>query len=132
MWCQEATWGPKEPHDAHDAGSWGAAGRLKCARTHNKTLQIHAVGGVCGCEYHCWQHMRCMISMRQALHALHILPICPALLWLLSYDCATLCSLANTLNVAHDLQETVPVGYNMNSLRRVPCSTLFLTAFLGF
>ena len=25
------TGGPNRPHDAHDAGSWGAAGRLKCA-----------------------------------------------------------------------------------------------------
>ena len=30
--------GPNRPHDAHDAGSWGAAGRLKCAINPNKTL----------------------------------------------------------------------------------------------
>ena len=34
--------GPNRPHDAH-AGSWGAAGRLKCAINPNKTLKMHAV-----------------------------------------------------------------------------------------
>ena len=43
--------GPNRPHDAHAAGSWGAAGRLKCAINPNKTLKIHAVGSVCGCKY---------------------------------------------------------------------------------
>ena len=43
--------GPNRPHDAHDAGSWGAAGRLKCPINANKTLKIHAVGSVCGCKY---------------------------------------------------------------------------------
>ena len=42
--------GPDRPHDAHDAGSWGAAGRLKCPINANKMLKIHAVGGVCGCK----------------------------------------------------------------------------------
>ena len=37
-------------HDAHDAGSWGAAGRLQCAINPNKTLKT--VGSVCGCKYH--------------------------------------------------------------------------------
>ena len=39
--------GPNRRHDAHDAGSWGAAGRLKCAINANKTLKIHALGSVC-------------------------------------------------------------------------------------
>ena len=52
VWCQEGNWGLNRPHDAHDAGSWGAAGRLKCAMQSNKTLKIHAVGRVCGCKYH--------------------------------------------------------------------------------
>ena len=43
--------GPNRPHDAHDAGSLGAAGRLKCAINPNTTLKIHAVGSVCGCKY---------------------------------------------------------------------------------
>ena len=43
--------GPNRPDDAHDAGSWGAAGRLKCTINPNKTLNIHAVGSVCGCKY---------------------------------------------------------------------------------
>ena len=43
--------GPNRPHDAHDAGSWGAAGRLKCAINPNKTLKMHAVGSVRGCKY---------------------------------------------------------------------------------
>ena len=42
---------PNRPHDAHDAGSLGAAGRLKGAINPNKTLKIHAVGSVRGCEY---------------------------------------------------------------------------------
>ena len=29
--------GPNRPHDAPDAGSWGAAGRLKCPINANKT-----------------------------------------------------------------------------------------------
>ena len=44
-------WPPGMPHDAHDAddaGSWGAAGRLKCAINPNKTLTTHAVSCVCG------------------------------------------------------------------------------------
>ena len=53
VWCQEGNWGPKQAHDAHDAGSWAAAGRLKCAINPHKTLRIHAVGSVCGCEYQC-------------------------------------------------------------------------------
>ena len=28
--------GPNRRHDAHDAGSWGAAGRGKCAKTPTK------------------------------------------------------------------------------------------------
>ena len=43
--------GPNRPHDAHDAGSCGAAGRVKCAINPNKTLKMHAVGSVCGCKY---------------------------------------------------------------------------------
>ena len=43
--------GPNRPHDAHDAGSWGAAGRLKCAINPNKMLKMHDVGSVCGCKY---------------------------------------------------------------------------------
>ena len=43
--------GPNRPHDAHDAGSRGAAGRLKCAINPNKTLKMHAVGIVRGCKY---------------------------------------------------------------------------------
>ena len=43
--------GPNRPHDAHDAGSWGAAGRLKCAINPNKRLRMHAVGSVRGCKY---------------------------------------------------------------------------------
>ena len=39
---------PHDAHDADDAGSWGAAGHLKCAIKPNKTLTIHAVGSVCG------------------------------------------------------------------------------------
>ena len=39
---------PNRHRDAHDAGSWGAAGHLKCAINPNKTLKIHAVGNVCG------------------------------------------------------------------------------------
>ena len=46
--------GPNKPHDAHDAGSWGAAGRLKCTISPNKMLKIHVVGNVCGCKYQCW------------------------------------------------------------------------------
>ena len=42
--------GPNRPRDAHDAGSWGAAGRLNCAINPNETLKIHAVGSVCGCK----------------------------------------------------------------------------------
>ena len=42
--------GPNRPHDAHDAGSLGAAGRLNCAINPNETLKIHAVGSVCGCK----------------------------------------------------------------------------------
>ena len=30
MWFQKRHKGPKRPHDAHDASSWGSAGRLKC------------------------------------------------------------------------------------------------------
>ena len=36
------------------------------------------------------------------------------------------------LNVASDLQETVPEGYNVVSLHREPCSTPFMTTVLGF
>ena len=39
------------PHDAHDAdnaGSWEAAGRLRGAANPNKTFKIHAVGNACG------------------------------------------------------------------------------------
>ena len=43
--------GPNRPHDAHDAGSWGAAGRLKYAINPSKTHKIHAVGSVCDCKY---------------------------------------------------------------------------------
>ena len=39
---------PHDAHDADDAGSWGAAGRLTCAINPNKTPTIHAVGCVCG------------------------------------------------------------------------------------
>ena len=46
--------GPNRPHDAHDAGSWGAAGHLKCAINRNKTLKIHDVGSFCGCKLQCW------------------------------------------------------------------------------
>ena len=42
---------PNRPYDAHDAGSWGAAGRLKCAINPNKPLKMQAVGSVCGCKY---------------------------------------------------------------------------------
>ena len=43
--------GPNRPHDAHDAGSWGAAGQLKFVMNPNKTpLKIAAVGSVCSCE----------------------------------------------------------------------------------
>ena len=48
--------GPNRPHDAHDAGSWAAAGHLNP----NKTLEIQAVGSVCGCKYQCWCHLHCM------------------------------------------------------------------------
>ena len=34
----------------HDAGSWSAAGRVKCAIRLNTTLKIHAVGSVCRCN----------------------------------------------------------------------------------
>ena len=37
-----------DARDADDAGSWGAAGRLRGAVNSNKTLKIHAVGNVCG------------------------------------------------------------------------------------
>ena len=43
--------GPNRPHDADDAGAWGAAGRLKCAINPKKTLKIHAVGSFCGRKY---------------------------------------------------------------------------------
>ena len=42
MRCQEILGGPKRPHDAHDGGSWGAAGTSKCA-TCAASLQ-HPVG----------------------------------------------------------------------------------------
>ena len=45
--------GPNRLHDAHDAGSWGAAGRLKCAINPNKTLRIHAVGNLFGWKHEC-------------------------------------------------------------------------------
>ena len=51
VWCQEGNWGLNRPHDAHDAGSGGDAGRLKRAMNPNKMLKIHAVGSVCGCKY---------------------------------------------------------------------------------
>ena len=53
--------GTKGPHDAHDAGSWGAAGALKCFT--NKTLKIRALGSGRGCKYQCWKHLRCVASM---------------------------------------------------------------------
>ena len=46
-------WGPNRPHDAHNAGPWGAAGHFKSAINPNKTFKVHAVGSVCGCRNQC-------------------------------------------------------------------------------
>ena len=35
--------GPDGPHDAHDAGSWGATGHLKSAINPNKTFTLWSV-----------------------------------------------------------------------------------------
>ena len=42
---KKETGSPNRPHDGHDVGSWGAAGRLKCAMNPNNALKIH--GGQC-------------------------------------------------------------------------------------
>ena len=67
---KKETGGPNRPHDAHDAVSWGAAGRLQCAINPNKTLKIHAVGRPDPIKRACCMVFRC------------VLLIFPALLWL--------------------------------------------------
>ena len=37
----------------HDAGPWGAAGTLKMLHKPNKTLNVRAVGSICGGKYQC-------------------------------------------------------------------------------
>ena len=53
--------GPNRPC----AGCWGLA--LKLRYKPNKTLNIHAVGSVCGCTYQCWWDLHRMTSMKRAL-----------------------------------------------------------------
>ena len=61
--------GAKRPHDAHDAGSWGAAGRLKYVFYLTKTAKYTpwAVFVVVNTNV---GSMRCMTSMRKAWRAL--------------------------------------------------------------
>ena len=104
VWRQIGNCGQNRPHDAHDAGSWGAA----------RTFKI------------CYLH--CMTSMRQALRALPrpnpldcacvCLPLFPTLLLFLCYDFAPLEAYQLHRNVASKCGEKLHVGPSMVSLRR--------------
>ncbi len=45
---KKAVGGPNKPHDAHDAGSWGAAGALKWVINPNQTLKQQTMGSISG------------------------------------------------------------------------------------